>query len=200
MPSLPKEIACFMEKYGVESDEIWQVHGSAWVVKHKALERIAAEKKITFERPAVLAIDQKEKTIALVVFGKMGDREEWSTGEAAPYNNKNGYPVAMAEKRAKDRVILKLLQAHGDLYSEDEADDFKNKDDNGRPAILPKKDAKGIYTKLQTEIDEAVSREQLKEWGEANADRIAVMPEDWQDILRLRFGEKLAELRQREAA
>ena len=30
----------------------------------------------------------------------------------------------MAEKRAKDRVILKLVGLHGDVYSEDEADDF----------------------------------------------------------------------------
>ena len=42
--------------------------------------------------------------------GKLGERTENSFGEAAPYNNKNNYPLAMAEKRAKDRVILKLLE------------------------------------------------------------------------------------------
>ena len=31
----------------------------------------------------------------------------------------------MAEKRAKDRVILKLVGLHGHVYSEEEADDFK---------------------------------------------------------------------------
>ena len=31
----------------------------------------------------------------------------------------------MAEKRAKDRVILKLAGIHGDAYSEEESDDFK---------------------------------------------------------------------------
>jgi uncharacterized protein YicC (UPF0701 family) len=31
----------------------------------------------------------------------------------------------MAEKRAKDRVILKLVGLHGDVYSEDEADAFQ---------------------------------------------------------------------------
>jgi hypothetical protein len=103
----------------------------------------------------------------------------------------------MAEKRAKDRVILKLLNAHAMLYSEDEADDFK---EQNKPAQLPKKDAKDIYTKLQREIDEAVSREHLGEWGKANADRIALMPDDWQEILRSRFAEKLADLRQKEAA
>ena len=37
----------------------------------------------------------------------------------------NSYPYAMAEKRAVDRCILKLLNAHAYLYSESEADDFK---------------------------------------------------------------------------
>ena len=32
----------------------------------------------------------------------------------------------MAEKRAKDRVVLKLVDLSGDFYSEDEADDFKD--------------------------------------------------------------------------
>ena len=56
----------------------------------------------------------------------MGDATEWSIGEAAPYNTTNKYPYAMAEKRAKDRVILKLVGLHGDVYSEEEADEFKN--------------------------------------------------------------------------
>ena len=60
-------------------------------------------------------------------------RTEWSIGEATPYNNKNGYPFAMAEKRAKDRVILKLVGIAGDVYSSEEADDFKQSNPaNGR--------------------------------------------------------------------
>ena len=57
--------------------------------------------------------------------GRIGEKMEWSIGEAAPYNNKNSYPFAIAEKRAKDRVILKLVGLHGDVYAEDEADAFK---------------------------------------------------------------------------
>ena len=36
-----KAVTDFMAKYNVASDEIWEVHGSTWVVKHKALERVA---------------------------------------------------------------------------------------------------------------------------------------------------------------
>ena len=45
--------------------------------------------------------------------------------QMAPKNCTNDYPVAMAEKRAKDRVILKLAGLSGHVYSEEEADEFK---------------------------------------------------------------------------
>ena len=47
-------------------------------------------------------------------------------GEAAPMNNSNGYPVAMAEKRAMSRSVLKLAGFYQlGVFSEDESDDFK---------------------------------------------------------------------------
>lgn len=83
--------------------------------------------------------------------GGGGGRVEWSIGEAKVIRlqeqqgkiviefsgdlpvagnyrvkgNSAAYPYAMAEKRAKDRVILKLINLSGILYSEDEADDFR---------------------------------------------------------------------------
>jgi hypothetical protein len=194
-----KAVIEFMEHYKVDSDEIWEVHGSTWVVKHKALERVAAEQGITFDRPAMIETNSKDGIVAICVFGKLGDRSEWSIGEASPKNCKNSYYYAMAEKRAKDRVVLKLLVAHGALYSEAEADEFAEQAPAKR-GELPKKDAKVVYTKLQAEIQSAVSREQLKEWAVANKDRIDVLPEDWRDILRLQYEEMLSDLRQKEAA
>jgi len=189
----------FMAQYKIDSDEIWEVHGTTWVVKHKALERVAVEIGIQWERPEVVTCDLANKIAVICAYGKLNDRIEWSFGEATPANNKNSYAMAMAEKRARDRVILKLLVTHGALYSEAEADEFSEQRPEKR-GELPKKDAKGVYAKLQAEIQSAVSREQLKEWGKANADRIKVLPEDWQDILRLQFEEMMADLREREAA
>lgn len=190
----------FMETYGVETDEIWEVHGSTWVVKHKALERVAVEVGIVWLRPSVQVCDLANKIAVICAFGKLGEREEWSFGEASPANNKNSYPVAMAEKRARDRVILKLLVTHGALYSESEAEEFSRPGVDAPRVTLPKKDAKGVYEKLQNEIRSARSREELKLWATANKDRIAVLPEDWQDILRLQYEEMTADLRQQEAA
>lgn len=195
-----KELLDFMGAYGIGSEEVWEVHGSTWVVKHKALERVAAAKGVKWDRPTMIETNSKDGIVAVCVFGTLGDHTEWSIGEATPKNNKNAYPYAMAEKRAKDRVILKLLNAHGMLYSEAEADEFSVAGSDAPRATLPKKDAKGVYVKLQSEIDSCQSREQLKEWMRGNADRIKTLHPDWQDVLRLRCEEMMADLRNREAA
>jgi hypothetical protein len=193
-----KEIMEFMSKHQIDSDEIWEVHGNSWCIKHKALERAGAVAGITWEQaPMIIESNSEKGIVAICVFAKLGARTEWSIGEASPKNNKNSYGYAMAEKRGKDRCILKLLNTHGYLYSEAEFE----ADEKSTPATsLPKKDAKPIYTKLQAEIQSASSREHLKEWAKANADRIEVLPEDWRDILRMQYEEQMADLRQREAA
>lgn len=126
---LPHAIAEFMQKHKVGSDEIWAVPGGrAYAVKHSALERIAFQNNIVFGLPQIVEADGANGIATMIVTGKLGDFEQWSIGEASPKNNKNAYAFAMAEKRAKDRVILKLLNIHGILYSEEEADDFKRQD------------------------------------------------------------------------
>lgn len=106
-------------------DALWDCHGTL-VIYHRYLERIAAKAGITYDPPQIIEAKSAEKIVAICVVGRMDGRSEWSIGEASPGNNKNSYPYAMAEKRAKDRVILKLVGLAGFVYSEDEADDFKN--------------------------------------------------------------------------
>ena len=102
----------------------WDVHGTP-VLLHKACEKIAAVHNIVFDAPVMIESDAGKKHAVMCVTGHMGDKTEWSIGEATPYNNKNNYPYAMAEKRAKDRVILKLIGLHGHVYSEAEADELE---------------------------------------------------------------------------
>ena len=116
-------VAEVLRKYGFGSEAIWDCHGT-WVVYHWALEQIAAKAGIVFDAPLVLEANGPAKSAALCVTGDMSGKREWSIGEAAPGNNKNAYPYAMAEKRAKDRVVLKLVGLHGLVYSEEEADAF----------------------------------------------------------------------------
>ncbi len=122
MAKLPENIRKIGEAFGLKSDDLWNCHGT-WVAYHRSLERIAAEQSVAFDAPEVL--ESVGNRVAICVTGRMGAKTEWSIGEASPENNKNSYPWAMAEKRAKDRVILKLLGLHGLVYSEEETDDFK---------------------------------------------------------------------------
>jgi hypothetical protein len=216
------KILKFMEAYKVDADEVWEVRPGIFAIKHSALERIASEQKITFDAPMMLEFHASDKIAVLCVTGKQGDRSEWSIGEAAPYNNKNTYPFAMAEKRGKDRVILKLLNSHGALYSEDEADDFKRPgthvtrpedigpvtqyDEQGHPIDniplgdegilrMSKAASRAEYERLETAMFEIKNEAKLKRWGDENKNRIATLHSDFQEVLRGRFSEHRDELR-----
>lgn len=123
--NVPQKVGEVLREIGMTPQTAgWDCHGT-FVLLHKALEKVAAHRNIKFDPPQIVEADVSQKQCVMIVTGHMGDVSEWSIGEAAPYNNKNSYPFAMAEKRAKDRVILKLVGLHGDVYSEEEADDFK---------------------------------------------------------------------------
>jgi hypothetical protein len=201
-----KAVLDFMSAYKIDSDEIWEVHGSTWVVKHKALERVAVETGIVWLRPSVQVCDLANKIAVICAFGKLGEREEWSFGEASPANNKNSYPMAMAEKRARDRVILKLLVTHGALYSEAEADEFAQPRQNPHvnraadfheeftsdipdvPATKMKvKDARPLYDVMVKEMRRVTDPTELREWGEARAGEINALPGDWPQHFRAAY-------------
>ena len=125
MAKIPEQLKQIFQELHLEpQDAVWDCHGTP-VVLHKALELVAAHKRITFDSPVMIEADAQTKSVVMLVTGHLGDQVEWSIGEATPYNNKNSYPFAMAEKRAKDRVILKLINVAGYVYSQEEADSFK---------------------------------------------------------------------------
>ena len=127
--SIPKAVGDALKEIGeTPATSGWDCHGT-FVLLSRAVQRIGAAKNVTFDPPLIVESSSAAKTCVILVTGHIktlnGERTEWAFGEAAPYNNKNGFPFAMGEKRAKDRVILKLIGLYGDVYSEEEADDFK---------------------------------------------------------------------------
>lgn len=127
MSKLDPRIEAIRAKFDLAASDFWELpqKKGTWVAKHAALEIVAVKANIVWSMPQILEAHGADGVAAMVVAGTMGDRTEWATGEASPKNNKNAYPWAMAEKRAKDRVVLKLSGIAGLVYSEDEADDFK---------------------------------------------------------------------------
>ena len=147
--TLPSFIIEMAEKYGLKipqkhgdnSGDFWNCHGN-WIIKHDGCEKIADHHDMKFEIPTQNY--DVSPNIALLIKGSMvavqedGDhieryeKVEWSFGEANGKNTKMPYWWAMAEKRGKDRVILKLINAYEKgLYSSVEADEFKQGDGKG---------------------------------------------------------------------
>jgi hypothetical protein len=155
-----------LARYGEDLSATWMVQGTR-VIYHKALERIATKAKVVFDAPQILRAEAEEAVILVTGrSAKVGDQDprlEWSIGEARiskegqPGNyrvtgKQAAYPYAMAEKRAKDRVILKLIELSGDLYSEEESDDFKQSAAGERREIM----SDAISSGKPIELDDGV--------------------------------------------
>src|SRR3954468_24227053 len=80
MTNTDEQIATILAHYGEPATgNVWQVEGQTFI-HHRTLERIAARAKIIFDPPTVLRAERDEAV--LVVVGRMGERAEWSIGEA----------------------------------------------------------------------------------------------------------------------
>ncbi len=104
-------------------------------------------------------------------------------------------PDLMIAKCAEALALRKAFpQELSGLYTADEMDPAQSAEPAPERTTLPKKNAKDIYTALQKELDAMKTSSALETWGKANKERIAVLPPDWQDILRLRYAERAAVL------
>ena len=113
------------KKYNLTKDDYWQESRSKkWIISHDACEKIADMEGIIFGPPQIL--NSEQNFVRMVISAKKGEVLMWSVGEADNKNCKNLYFGAMAEKRGKDRVILKLINAYEyGIYSDVEADNFQ---------------------------------------------------------------------------
>ena len=102
-------------------DTVWDCHGT-WVMYHRYVELIAAHNKVLIVDVDLCHFADKSAVVKCEV--KAGNRKIITFGEASPANCKNAYPVAMAEKRAVDRAVLKAVLIHGTIYSENEDETF----------------------------------------------------------------------------
>ena len=122
---LDDRVKKILKELGLDPKQcLWDCHGT-WVMYHRYIEQAGAKNKIEYDLTEI-----ETNSAAGVVcikctasIGVNGGKAKCITyGEASPKNTKNSYPYAMAEKRAIDRAILKLLGLHGFIYSEDEMD------------------------------------------------------------------------------
>ena len=94
-------------------------------------------------KPAWAGTCQKKSgDVAMIITGYKQDNPDykiWTTGEASGDNCSMNYPVAMREKRGKDRIILKLINAYEyGIFSDVEADNFARKEKKATAPQLDK--------------------------------------------------------------
>jgi hypothetical protein len=154
--------------YGLSRHQVWQHKQSGkYIVSHAGVEQIAALEGLTVAYD-VVNMDQQFVVLGAAVRDRDGAVVGQPTfGEASPKNTQQTYMVAMAEKRAFDRAVLKavlgVVGGHGgDFYSEEEADDFSRK-----PAAAKKADAANngddTLFKVQQALDRCFTREAVEQ-------------------------------------
>lgn len=119
MPKVTTDIKELLQKHNLKKEDVWDCHGT-WVLYHKSIERIQLNEKIVIVDLTVEYIDLALSSCVVKCTDVKDGIKVITFGECTPKNNRNSYPVAMAEKRAIDRAVLKLTGMHGDFYSEDE--------------------------------------------------------------------------------
>jgi hypothetical protein len=154
------EIKQLAEKYNLNQDDFWKHKQSGkWIVKHDGVEKIASMEGIIFEDPYFI-ISERDCCVlrgtASIPIGDGKFKSEWTIGEAdMKLNCKMGYPYAMAEKRLKDRLTLKLINAYEyGIYSDVEADVFsKGKNTPEKPSKFQINKLDALAKKLNKSVN-----------------------------------------------
>lgn len=184
------------DAYGLNRDDFWELpqKRGTYAVKHSALEQVAMKARIVFDMPQI--VEAAGDVCAICVRGTMPMKDgesmsAWSMGEASPKNNKNAYPWAMAEKRAKDRVVLKLVGIHGLVYSEDELTDSgierssqTTRPSEDEPEPMSNTAAKQHWKTIADDMFQCTTLKQLKGCWERHYRVTEQLPENLQQALR----------------
>ena len=106
------------------SDEDYFKHKFYTIITRSGIDKIQAANSIEINYDLIFN-SQDTKCVIIKATAKMGDKVIETFGEAAPNNNQNSYPVAMAEKRAMSRACLKLAGFYeNNVFGEEESDVF----------------------------------------------------------------------------
>ena len=175
--------------YGVTEADFWilmnetkngKMAYTGLIISHNGCQKIN-EKLENKVKPECFSRDKDGYNNSLVY--TYMDEDNYEVGEVSPDNCKNSYPYAMAFKRCYDRVVLKKSRlAYAGIYSEAEADEFKEPveavdntevlkqlKDNQIEWILGKKDLFKIETREQiTQETVDAFKKMLKEKKRAN--------------------------------
>ena len=158
------------KKYNMVSEDYFR-HPSFnfTILTRSGIEKVQAGEKINITYD-VINVDI-DNVVIKATATKDGQIME-SFGEASPKNCKNPYPIAVAEKRAMARAVLKLTGAYSQgLKYEEESDDFK------KPKEAP-------VTQLSKAMDAIQRGECTAEEAIDRLEELYLLPETWKYQVR----------------
>lgn len=95
------------------------------IITRSGVDKIQAKNEIDISYDLIYNSNDL-KYIIIKATATMGDQVIETFGECSPQNNQNSYGVAIAEKRAMSRAVLKLAGFYQhQVFGEDESDAFK---------------------------------------------------------------------------
>ena len=107
------------------TDEDYFKHKFYTIITRSGIDKIQASNDIRISYKLIYN-SPDTKCVIIKAIATMGDKVIETFGEAAPMNNQNSYPIAMAEKRAMSRACLKLTGFYeNNVFGEEEAEAFK---------------------------------------------------------------------------
>ena len=111
-------------KHNLTTEDIFKNPSQGWtIITRGGIDKVQAGSGIDIKYDI---ISHELNNIIIKATATLGDVKIETFGEASPKNCRNGYPVAIAEKRAMSRAVLKITGFYAaGVMGEDEADDFK---------------------------------------------------------------------------
>ena len=180
MLNIPNQIIKVADKYNLNlpndrkdmTGDVWCI-GNNFILKHDALTKIAKNEGVVFHKPEVHIIYNDKQFFGVAMYGEaeLDGYKIWTSADSTKENTMAKYYFNMAEKRLRDRQVLKLLDLYEyGLYSDVEADDFKKQASTTTKATDYMKNnirqiigAKGEYKKDKAEsIFRDISKEDAK--------------------------------------
>ena len=169
---IDEKIKKILEQFKINpAKALWDCHGTQ-IMYHRYIEEIGASAGVQVIKYETIKAD--ESTAIVKCHARLGKVDQFSYGECSPRNSKNAYPVAMAEKRAFDRCVLKLVGLHGHVYAISEMPDEENiskkmnYSNNSVPKAQPKTNGKNesidnlfIRTSLEV-IQNRINKKEFK--------------------------------------
>lgn len=111
------------KKYGLNQEDTFKSPQGWTIITRSGIDKIQAEADIDIDYDVIEYMPGE--SAAVKATANWNDRRLTTFGEASPKNCRQSYVLAMAEKRAMSRIVLKLTGFYAlGVFGQDESEDF----------------------------------------------------------------------------